>query len=248
MENKKLGSIVIILASALGLLFILSLDPIAQNIEYHNFIDQRTYAGVSNFWNVISNLPFLLVGGMGIYSIYYSQNIKFITEIKIAYTLFYLGVSIIAIGSTYYHLTPSNESLAWDRIPMTIAFMSLFSIIIAEFISPYIGRIILWPLILFGVYSIYYWHNIGDLRLYILVQFLPIIVIPLMLLFFKATFTKTSGYWLLLLAYVVAKVLEHYDSQIYNMFVIVSGHSIKHVIAALGVYLLLNSHNTRAQV
>lgn len=245
MDNKKIGSIAIIITTVISVLIVLLLDPIEQKIEYHDFTDQRTYFGIHHFWNVISNLPFLLVGVIGLYGIIYSNKIKIITSLKTTYILFFLGVSIVSIGSSYYHLKPSNDSLVWDRLPMTIAFMSLFSIVVSEFVSEKIGEILLWPLIVIGVFSVFYWYSVDDLRLYILVQFLPVLVIPLILLFFKPTFTNTHGYWFLLLAYVIAKLLEHIDSQIYNILLFISGHSIKHVIAALGVYLLLISYNKR---
>ncbi len=252
MKYKNIGSILIVIISILSALVVLSLDPIAQDIEYHNFEDQRIYFGIPNFWNVISNLPFLLVGCLGLYNIFCSNKIKLLNDVKLPYILFFLGVAMVAVGSSYYHLWPSNDSLVWDRLPMTIAFMSLFSIVISEFTSPNFGKMLLFPLIIFGVYSVFYWHStenggVGDLRLYILVQFLPVLVIPLILLLFKPTFTRISGYWILLFAYILAKLLEHFDSQIYNVLFFISGHSVKHVIAALGVYLLLVSYNNREQ-
>ena len=42
------------------------LPPIAQDPTYHQFADQRTLLGIPNFWNVVSNLPFVLVGAMGL--------------------------------------------------------------------------------------------------------------------------------------------------------------------------------------
>ena len=250
MENTKIGSITIIFVFIFGLLYVISLDPIAQDVAYHAFADQRTCFSIHNFWNVISNIPFFIVGCMGIYSIYFTHKIKFLSDMKPAYTLFFIGVSSVAFGSSYYHLWPNNDTLVWDRLPMTVAFMSLFSIIIGEFTSSRYGKLSLWPLVIFGAYSVIYWQiteseGSGDLRLYILVQFLPILIIPLMLLFFKAAYTNIKGYWLLLFAYVLAKILEHFDSQIYNNFITISGHSVKHVIAALGVYLLLVSFNNR---
>ena len=253
MVNKKTGHIVIILISMSAALVVFSLEPIAQDISYHNFKDQRTFFEIPNFWNVVSNIPFLLVGITGIYHLFYSQKIKFITDLKIAYVLLFISVSVVAVGSSYYHLWPANSTLFWDRLPMTVAFMSLFSIIIGEFISIKLGKILLWPLIVFGAYSVFYWHitesdGAGDLRLYILVQFLPVLLIPLILLFFKPVFTNISGYWLLLLAYIVAKLLEHFDSQVYDALLFMSGHSIKHIIAALGLYLLLISYNNRERI
>lgn len=226
------------------------LDPISQDTEYHLFFDQRTILNIPNFWNVISNLPFLLVGVAGLINIFHSRKLQLINEIKIAYVLFFSGVSLVAFGSGYYHLSPGNASLVWDRLPMTIAFMALFSIIIAEFVSVQLGKRVLWPLIIFGVFSIIYWQHTeaggaGDLRLYILVQFLPIMLIPLILLFFKPQFSHSSGYWLLLSAYVLAKGFEFFDEAIYNLLPLLSGHSIKHLIAAFGVFMLLKTYENR---
>jgi len=133
---------------------------------------------------------------------------------------------------------------------MTVVFMALFSVIIGEFTSVRLGKTVLWPLIIFGLFSIIYWHSTevkgeGDLRLYVLVQFLPMIVIPLILLFFKPKFTRISSYWLLLCAYILAKVFEYFDEAIYNMQSLLSGHSIKHLVAAFGVLFLLKAYNNR---
>jgi hypothetical protein len=62
---------------------------------------------------------------------------------------------------------------------------------------------------------------------------LPIIIIPIILLTFKHS--SARGYWYLLCAYVIAKVFEHFDTQIFEFLGFVSGHSIKHIIAALGL-------------
>ena len=180
----------------------------------------------------------------------YLKSVRSISEIKPAYILFFVGVSLVAFGSGYYHLWPSNQTLVWDRLPMTIAFMALFSIIIAEFVSLRLGKLALWPLVVFGGFSVVYWHvtelgGHGDLRLYALVKFLPMILIPLMLLLFKPKFSEVSGYWLLMFAYVLAKLFEHYDEATYHLFSFISGHSLKHIIAAAGVFFLLRSYNNR---
>jgi hypothetical protein len=45
---------------------LLLLPPIPQDQSYHQFADQRTMFGIPNFWNVVSNLPFLAVGAAGL--------------------------------------------------------------------------------------------------------------------------------------------------------------------------------------
>ncbi|MDH5259472.1 MAG: ceramidase [Gammaproteobacteria bacterium] len=252
MKTKKpvLGMVVIALVSVFGVVGVSFLDPISQDPGYHLFEDSRVVLGIPNFWNVISNVPFLAVGLTGMLAVHRSRKVLCIAEIKAAYSLFFLSVSLISLGSVYYHLVPYNGTLVWDRLPMTVAFMALLSIVIAEFISVNLGRLALWPLIFFGVFSVLYWYvternGEGDLRLYALVQFLPMLVIPIIILFFKSTFTNISGYWYLLFAYSVAKVCEYFDEAIYGELHFLSGHSLKHLAAALAVYLLYRSYENR---
>lgn len=251
--KEKVGITAILFISIAGIVGMLMMEPIAQDLAYHQFSDQRTILGVPNFWNVVSNLPFLIVGMMGLFSLFYSGRIKFITEIKSAYILFFAGVTLVNFGSGYYHLWPGNETLVWDRLPMTFAFMALFAVIIAEFSSLKVSKIALWPLVIFGVFSVFYWHfteiaGHGDLRLYALVQFLPMLLIPLLLLLFKPRFTGTGGYWVLLFAYLLAKVFEYFDEAVFNSLGFISGHSIKHMVAALGVFVLLRTYKNRERL
>ncbi len=126
---------------------------------------------------------------------------------------------------------------------MTIAFMGFFSFLISTYISRKAGKQILWPLVAIGLMSIVYWKFSGDLRLYVLVQFLPIILTPLILLLYRRSghISRPTGkyFWLMILSYALAKVFEGYDKLVFEECCL-SGHSIKHLFAALApVWLLL---------
>ncbi len=230
MNQKKIGAILLFTLLALAISATFNTKPIIQDEAYHQFSDQSSIFGIPNFWNVISNLPFFLVGIFGI-----KQFVK--AGCHWIYTLFFMGVSCVAFGSAYYHWAPISSTLLWDRLPMTVAFMSLFSISIKEFISDKLGRQLLLPLMVIGICSILYWKFTGDLRIYAFVQFYPILGIPIILIFYKSSTHKTKAYWLLILAYGVAKVFEHFDTQIHQVIGIISGHTLKHVIAAAGIYI-----------
>ena len=250
-NKEKIGFTLIVLITLMSLLAVFFQDPIAQDTNYHNFRDSKEIFSIQNFWNVLSNLPFLIVGILGLYKVLVTDTLKIIGDIKIAYSLLFFGVTLIALGSAYYHLWPNNQTLVWDRLPMTIAFMSLFSIIISEFISTRAGKALLLPLIIVGISSVIYWHlseiqGAGDLRFYALVQFYPMLIIPLILICFNSRCSKAKAYWLLLVAYVVAKALEHFDDEVYNTLGFISGHSIKHIVAALGLYILYISYLRRS--
>ncbi len=251
-DNKSIASTVIALVFITGIVGVLFMDPIAQDAGYHQFADQRAVFNIPGFWNAVSSLAFLYAGMAGLHAVFRYGSFKLVEELKPAYILFFTAVFFVGIGSGYYHLSPNNESLFWDRLPMAIAFMTLFSVIIGEFVSVELGKLSLWPLIILGAFSIVYWQytearGIGDLRYYVLVQFLPVILIPLILLLFKSPFSNVNGYWLLLCAYLLAKIFEHFDRAIYNMPLFLSGHSLKHIVAAVGVLILVNSFKNRVQ-
>ena len=51
-----------------------------------------------------------------------------------------------------------NLSLAWDRLPMTVAFMSFFAILLAERVSFRAARMLFPALLFAGIASIAYWY------------------------------------------------------------------------------------------
>lgn len=219
-------------------------DAVPQDPCYHNFADQRTIWGIPHFWNVVSNLPFVIVGLLGLNTIRGLDGERLLPSTRLACRLFFLGIMLIGFGSAWYHILPTNETLVWDRLPMTVAFMAFFAFILGEFVSENFGRRALFPLIGIGMLSVLYWHfseqaGAGDLRLYALVQFLPIVLIPLILLMYPAHFTHRGYLWMVPGAYVLAKVSEVADHEIFGMLGQLSGHSFKHLFAALAPWVLL---------
>lgn len=240
--HKRL--IVIGLLGAIAVIALALQPPIPQDPAYHAFVDTRDFAGIPNFWNVISNLPFLLFGIWGLYAMCQRELPGLLPALRPAFFVFFIGTALVALGSGYYHLQPNNETLVWDRLPMTIAFIAFFSIIIGEHIDVRLARRLLWPLIIIGIVSVLYWHitesrGHGDLRPYAAVQFLPVIFIPLMLWLLPSRFNSTHYFWLVIATYALAKVLEFFDGGTYELLHVISGHSLKHVMAALGVYFMV---------
>ena len=235
---------IILVIGALAAAAVALQGPIAQPPGYHAFADQRRIWGVPNFWNVVSNLPFLVVGLMGTVELVRQWPQGALASLRAAYLSFFAGTFLVAFGSAYYHYAPTDLSLAWDRLPMTIVFMAFFAIIIGEHINPRVGRLLLVPLIALGVISVVYWYftqeaGHGDLRLYIIVQYLPVVLIPLILLSFPSGLSHVRLIWTVLGAYGLAKVFELADAWVYSLAHMVSGHTLKHLLAALGMYVFL---------
>ena len=250
-KRERLCYVLLVITAVVTIATILSLGPIPQDVSYHLFVDTREIWSIPNFWNVVTNAPFAIVGLLGLYQLRTPGKLGVLNESGTAYTLLFFGTFLIAFGSSYYHLEPNNMTLVWDRLPMTIAFMALFSIIISEFISVRSGRALLLPLILAGILSVLYWHiseirGEGDLRLYALVQFYPMLASPVILLCFRSSCTHVQAYWWLLLTYIVAKVFEYLDGEVFDALGFISGHSLKHLTAALGIYVLLLFYQRRS--
>ncbi|MBN2577512.1 MAG: ceramidase domain-containing protein [Pirellulales bacterium] len=213
--------------------------PILQLPDYHSFADQETILGVPNFWNVVSNAPFLLVGGWGLFVLTRKHTPGLLPPLRGAYFCLFVGTLLVGLGSSYYHLDPNDSTLVWDRLPMTIAFMAVLAIAVGEYIDVRWGARLLVPLLVCGVLSIVYWHRTGDLRPYFLVQFLTLLLIFLILLLFRPGLRPASYFWLALGSYGLAKILELLDLPIYNTLHGTSGHTLKHLAAAVAIALLV---------
>lgn len=226
--NKHRLLIFIVVA---GIIIIFCFSPIKQNTDYHQFADQEIILGIQHFSNSVSNILLFLSGLIGfIYSLN-SLAIK-----KQQYYFFFSGLILTGLGSFYYHIHPNNTTLFWDRLPMTITFMSLFAIVIDEYLNKNSSHKTLYLLNVLGILSVIYWkisefllHE--DLRPYVIIQFLPMILIPLILILFEGNDKKYI--WWIIAIYGTAKLCESLDESIYNHLKIISGHTLKHCIASL---------------
>jgi hypothetical protein len=235
--------------TAVAAAVIFRLDPIPQDPAYHRFADSRPFLGIPNFLDVASNLPFLAVGLVGL-----ARLRRAVRPGEVgAWLCLFLGMALTAFGSAWYHLAPSNATLVWDRLPMTLGFMGFFAGIVGERISQKAYRLLLWPLVGIGVASVLFWYagevqGRGDLRLYVLVQFFPLLLIPLIMALYRPRYTHGSAVFLALGFYTAAKVFEHFDHQIFAASGFVSGHTLKHLAAAAGCWVLVRMFSVRARV
>jgi hypothetical protein len=211
---------------------------VPQPLAYHQFADTRTFLGVPNALNVLSNVPFAIAGIAGLILAFRAPAGDPIE--RWSYAVLFAGVTLTTIGSAWYHLAPDNGRLVWDRLPMAIGFMALLAAIVAERVSTRAARVLLLPLLALGCGSVFYWHwtelrGAGDLRPYLVVQFGSLIVILLMLARYRVPRSGTG--WLLagLAAYAAAKGLELADRPVFAAGQVVSGHTLKHLVAAAGV-------------
>jgi hypothetical protein len=221
---------------------------IPQPESYHHFADQRSFWAIPHFFDVVSNLGFLAVGLWGAVFVLKATSgadATFLTAKEgWPYFFFFLGVLLTAFGSAYYHWAPDDARLLWDRLPMTVGFMGLLAAVLAERISPPLGSQTLIPLVGAGMGSVLYWRwtalaGHDDLRLYVIVQFGSLALVLALCLLLPSRYTRGSDMLAVVGLYVLAKLFEGLDKEIFALGGLVSGHTLKHLAAALACYFVL---------
>ena len=240
--NRGVVVLTLIVIAPLAYLLLLH-APIPQDKGYHLFADARTCLGLRNFGNVASNLAFLLVGVAG--WLWCRQSLR--AGARLSWMVFFIGVALVFAGSGYYHATPNDDTLVWDRLPMTLAFMGLFAALVSEHLGARYERRLLIPALVIGIASVFWWRHTDDLRIYIWVQLAPLLAIPFVLAMFPGRFTHRWYMLYGLVFYGVAKIAEFYDQETYALTSLwISGHSLKHLLAAMAPLCLLLMLRRRA--
>ena len=241
-----------LLAAAIAIIaFFLLVEPIPQDPAYHIFADGRSLLGIPNFWNVVSNLPFILVGAYGLMVTASHPTAVGESSLYWPWLTFCAGLILTALGSAWYHVAPTNATLVWDRLPMTLGFAGFLTILIGEYLSLAAARALFLPILLAGVGSVVYWNltetaGAGDLRPYAVVAIFPLLATPAILIARRDQSDLTSAMWVMLAYYGAAKLCEHFDAATFQVLGVISGHSLKHLFAALSGLVLLQAIRRRA--
>jgi hypothetical protein len=160
----------------------------------------------------------------------------------------FLGIFLTGFGSSYYHWNPNDDTLFWDRLPMTLFFMAILAAAIEERVNARAGAVLLWPLLAVGVFSLLLWRWTDDLRLYFWGQFFPCLALPLLFLLYPPKYTG-QFYWIIAAAlYALAKLLEFSDRAVYSVGSILSGHTLKHLAAAAACFAILRYYQARRPI
>jgi len=225
--RKRILLAVLTLGSLVAVLFV---KPLPQPASYHDFADQRTLLGIPHFMGVASNLPFLVAGVYGLYN-------AAAKKASAGWFVLALSVLLTCFGSGYYHWTPSDATLFWDRLPMALGFSALLALMLQERVVQKSDRLF-FPILAVGVGSLLYWRWQNDLRFYFLLQAWAVLLVPAILGLFPDPYRGTGWLWLGIGFYALSKIFELLDRPIYGALGVVSGHSLKHLAAGVGSWVL----------
>jgi hypothetical protein len=230
---------------------------IPQPQSYHSFADRRSFLGIQNFGDVASNLPFAVIGLLGMVFLLRTGSDpaagRFIdARERWPYLVAFAGIFLTAFGSSYYHLDPNNARLVWDRLPIMVAFTATAAAMITERVQIRLGLWLLPVLLIVGVASVLQWYaselqGASDLRFYAAVQVCSTLVL-LMVLLFPARYSRGSDLAIVVGFYALAKLLELFDKPVFQAVRVVSGHTLKHLAAAAAGYWLLRMLQQRQAI
>ena len=158
--GRHSGVALVVLACVVGIFL---QPPMPGPVNYNRLADERSWLGVPNTLNVLSNLPFAVVGLLGLTTALTNDSsavVRFVDPWeRWTYAIMFVGVALTSIGSGYYHLAPDNARLLWDRLPMSVGFMGLLMAILAERIGVTTARRLLFPLLALGPISDVGWFS-----------------------------------------------------------------------------------------
>ena len=234
MRHWRAGALVILLLTLFA--GAMALDPIAQSAAYHDFADQRVLLGVPNLFDVASNIAFLIAGALGIALCARPRRPPRVAS----WMALFIATVLTGLGSAYYHWAPNDATLVWDRLPLALGVMALFVALVTEHAGEGLERFLLVPALAVGGASVLWWCWSGDLRPYVWVQFAPLVCILFMLAMFPARYTHRQFIFYGLGLYGLAKLAELTDKEIFTLTAhVVSGHTVKHLLAAGAIVALL---------
>lgn len=225
---------------------------VAQYTHYHAFADQRAWLGVPHALDVLSNLPFALAGLLGLHCFWSQRSTQDGTlqgDVRAPLlALFFVGLVFTALCSGYYHWQPDNAGLAVDRAGMVLAFAGLLGAAVADRVSVRMGWTVALVVLLLGPLSVAVWWHTGNLLPWSVLQGGGMLLVVAMAM--RPTLAKSWGLplWAVIGWYALAKVLELGDHTVFTATQgWISGHSLKHVAAALAAWPVLAVMHNGAQ-
>jgi hypothetical protein len=220
-----------------GIIVILAVHGrIAQPVHYNEFANRSAAFGIHHAADVFSNAGFALVAIWGWLTLRPTRASDQLRAGWPGYRLFLIGLFLTAFGSGFYHLAPDNARLMWDRLPIALACAGLLVGVRGDTRPGSKSEIEAIVLGFCAVASVGWWvytdrSGADDLRPYLLLQGLPLVLIPLWQAIHRAPRADRIAFAAAMVLYVLAKLAEVLDHEIANALGFVSGHTLKHLIA-----------------
>jgi hypothetical protein len=239
--RRRLALLGLVQLTLLGACF--AAGDFLRTLTDQGYVDTRSFVGVPNFLNVASNLAFLLVGIAGLRLCAGAWHPPALASWRV----FYAGMFLTAFGSAWFHLLPSDATLVWDRAGMVIAFVGLAFGVLQESTDLPASPLLLGAALLLSLASVWWWRRTGDMRPYAWVQLAPLACAGTSVILNWLPTSMRRALAASFACYILAKLAELYDAGLYTLSAhLVSGHTLKHLLAAASGAVILAAQWRRA--
>jgi hypothetical protein len=235
-----------LLGAVLALLAVALVAPaVAQSAHHHHFADRRAWAWIPFASDVLSNLPFLLWGGLGLTLL--GQQARGVGYCAAAAScglmgLFFAGLVVTAFMSAFYHWQPDNAGLVLDRLGMVVAFAGLMGLAAAGRVSARAGELLALAVLLLGPLSIWVWSASGNVLPWAVLQFGGMLLVLCLALLKPLPGAPAIRWGWVIVIYALAKCFELADEAVFAATSqLVSGHSMKHVVASVAAWPVVSA-------
>ncbi len=197
----------------------------------HPFVDARTFWSIPNALDVLSNAPLSLAGLWGLLAL---RGRVLPAATQTAAQVFFAGLLLTGFGSAVYHWAPDAAGLVLDRLGMAVTFAGALALAVAERVGQPPAPATLWTTFVLAVVSALLPLSHGNVLPWAVLQYGGVALIVWCALQTPADGAMGLRIGALIGWYALAKALELGDAAVFHAAgELVSGHSLKHLAAAL---------------
>ena len=206
----------------------------------HTLADQRALWGIPCALDVLSNLPFAIAGLWGLVTLRRVAPGMLDAPSRALASLFFAGLVCTAAGSALYHWQPQDAGLLWDRLGMVLPFAGLLGLAGASRVSARAGAAAAGTVLLAGPLAVLWWSHSGNLLPWAVVQLGGMLVVLALACLPRRDGALALHLGAVMALYAMAKLFEAADHAVFEATgQAVSGHSLKHVLAAAAAWPVL---------
>lgn len=217
-------------------------------VGYHHFVDERSWFAVPHAGDVLSNVAFLVAGVVGMRSLWRLPARSLTNMERAMAALFFAGLMATSACSSWYHLHPDDARLMVDRSGMAIAFAGMVGLAVTTRVGERAGALTGLGLLLIAPWTIHISAS-GELLPWAVLQFGGMAALCALACLRPLSIALAPSWIAIALIYAVAKVAELGDAAVFEVTGhVVSGHTLKHVIAAFAAWPLIAALNARRSV
>ncbi len=214
----------------------------ADSGHQHGFADQRWLLGIPCVGDVLSNLAFALAGLWGLIALWRLAPGALDACSRALSALFFVGLVATAAGSTAYHWQPQDTGLLWDRLGMVLPFAGLLGLAANGRVSRRAGWSAAGAVLVAGPLAVLWWARTGNVMPWAVVQLGGMLVVAVLALLPRRESALAVHLGAVIAMYALAKLFEAADHAVFDATAQwVSGHSLKHVLAAGAAWPVLQA-------